>query len=195
MSNSIDFNDVSVAFKYKSNSELKKTYFVYRLIQKPFMVKMLTKIAFWIIKYKLPFTFILKTTMFEIFCAGQDLNETKNTIKHLKKFNVNTVLDYVAEGDKSEIGFNKNLETIIKNIECVTTDSPNAFIGVKLSGLEDVDYLKTLNDVPFIITDEKNERMQKFLKRVNDICICAVKNNVKVYFDAEEYNTQNAFKR
>ena len=55
MENTINFNDVKTAFVYKTNKELQRTFFVYKIIQKPFMVKFLTRVSFWIIKYKLPF--------------------------------------------------------------------------------------------------------------------------------------------
>ena len=35
MENKIDLNNVQVAFKYKSNSDLKKAIFIYNLLQKP----------------------------------------------------------------------------------------------------------------------------------------------------------------
>ncbi|MBI2259696.1 MAG: proline dehydrogenase family protein [Flavobacteriia bacterium] len=190
---SVNFDDVSIAFSYKSDAELKRMFFVYRLIQKPFMVKFLTRVAFWIIKYKLPFKFLLKNTMFQVFCAGVDLNETKKTMAHLKKYDVYTVLDYVAEGDKSEVGFKKNLQTIIKNIDCVKNESPNAFVGVKISGLEDVEYLKTFKQADFVEKFKTEHRLQLLHERVEKICQEGDKNNVKVYFDAEERNTQDIF--
>lgn len=193
MENTVNFDDVKTAFSYKSNKELKRTFFVYRLIQKPFMIKLLTQISYWIIKYKLPFKFLLKNTMFQIFCAGSDLNETSKTIRHLKKYNVKTVLDYVAEGDKSEDGFNTNLETILNNIKCVANESPNAFIGVKLSALEDVTFIKQINDVYFKEDKSKLERMNQFIQRVDKICEVAINNEVKVYFDAEERSTQDVY--
>lgn len=193
MENTINFNDVKTAFVYKTNKELQRTFFVYKIIQKPIMVKLLTRISFWIIKYKLPFKFLLKKTMFQIFCAGIDLKETSVTIRHLKQYNVKTVLDYVAEGDKSDKGFDSNLKTILQNIECVKGESPNAFVGVKLSGLEDVEFIKEINDVHVISDEIKLRRMNKFINRVNKICAEAVSKNVKVYFDAEERSTQDVY--
>lgn len=194
MEQNIDLNDTRTAFEYKSDKDLKRTLFIFKLIQKPAIVKVLTKMADLIISSRLPIQFLLKNTVFKVFCAGEDREEAGKTIENLKKFNVHTVLDYVAEGDNSEIGFKKNLETILTNIEFVADKKEgNSFVGVKLSGLEDVSYLEQLvlnrTDHP----DESTDRMLVFIERVDGICALAVKLNVKVYFDAEERSTQDVF--
>lgn len=189
----IDLNDFRIAFNYKSDKELRKTLFIYRLIQRPAMVKFLTKLALMVLKYRLPFKFMLKSTIFEIFCAGENRVEAQKTMNKLKKHKVNTVLDYVAEGDNSEEGFERNLEIILDNIHFVGKENEEAFVGVKLSGLEDVNFIQTLNSKTISKNLGDSVRLNKLIMRVEEICELALKSKVKVYFDAEERNTQDVY--
>lgn len=193
MKKNIDLNNTEIAFEYKSNSDLKNTLLIYKLIQKPALVNFLTKTAGLIIRYKLPLKFLLKNTVFKVFCAGQNRAEASKTMANLKMHGVNTVLDYVAEGDNSDDSFIKNLNTILANVQFVGDQSNDSFVGVKMSGLEDVDFLKELDPQKEITDPVSKKRFDVFLSRVDQICALADKMNVKVYFDAEEYNTQHVF--
>jgi proline dehydrogenase len=189
----IDLNNVETAFSYKSDKELRNTLFIFKLIQKPKLVKILTKTANLILNYKLPLKFVLKNTVFKVFCAGQNRREAAETMAKLKSHGVNTVLDYVAEGDNTNESFTKNLNTILKNIDFVGNQSNDSFVGVKLSGLEDVEFIKQveLNNGKF---DELTKlRMYLLIERVDQICLLANEKNVKVYFDAEERSTQDVY--
>lgn len=193
MERKIDLNNVEIAFQYKSNRELRKTVFIFKLIQYPFLVKVLSKTAEWILKLRLPFQFILKSTVFNVFCAGQNREEAQDTMNRLKIHGVNTVLDYVAEGDNSEESFANNLETICENIRFVSIENSEPFVGVKLSGLEDVEFIQEMKISELSEGAFVNLRWDKFVDRVDQICLLAASNNVKVYFDAEEINTQDAY--
>lgn len=193
MKSKIDLNNVEIAFEYKTNAELRNTLFIFRLIQKPLLVKSLSKVAGLVLKYKLPFKFLLKSTVFKVFCAGQNREEAHKTITNLKDHGVNTVLDYVAEGDNSEESFSKNLQTILTNIRFVSDQSNDSFVGVKLSGLEDVEFIGQL-DVKNATPHANNKaRIHAFIDRVDQICSLASEIGVKVYFDAEERSTQDFY--
>ncbi|MCO5258783.1 MAG: proline dehydrogenase family protein [Crocinitomicaceae bacterium] len=193
MSQKIDLNNTEIAFGYKSNAELKNSLFIFGLLQKPALVSLLTKVADWIIKYKIPLKFVLRKTVFKVFCAGENRQQAALTIKHLQEFKVNTVLDYVAEGDNSEESFENNLNTILTNIQFVSENAKNATVGVKLSGLEDVNFLKKFKQTNEGKTDEEKARLARFVERTDKICKAGSDKVVKIYIDAEEYSTQFIF--
>lgn len=193
MKTNIDLNDTETAFAYKSNADLKTTLFIYRLIQKPRLVKILTWLANMVLKYKLPFKFLIKNTVFKVFCAGQNRAEVVETMDNLKSKNVNVVLDYVAEGDVSEASFDKNLKTILGNIQFVGKKANQAFVGVKLSGLEDVQKLRNIKLSDLDEGSFYNLNIDNLMKRTDEICALAVELNVKVYIDAEERSNQDVF--
>lgn len=189
----VDLNNVQGAFAHKSNGNLRESLFIYRLIQYPWLVRQLTSLANLILKYKFPLKFLLKKTIFKQFCAGENRIEAARTMADLKVHGVGTVLDYVAEGDNSEASFEKNLHTILTNIQFVSEQSNDAFVGVKLSGLEDVEFIKEVNDCQENLENAKQVRFMAFVQRVNQICALAQEKNVKVYFDAEEKSTQDVY--
>lgn len=193
MENKIDLNNVQVAFKYKSDNDLKKAIFIFKLLQKPLIVKSLTKLTNLVLKYKLPFKYFIRKTVFEIFCAGENRKKARITMSHLKQHHVHTVLDYVAEGDKSAIGFERNLETILENIRFVSQENKECFVGVKLSGLEDVDFVETVKLESIGKDSDSQKRMEDFINKVDEICRLALDKDVKVYFDAEERRTQDVY--
>ncbi|MFA7273971.1 MAG: proline dehydrogenase family protein [Crocinitomicaceae bacterium] len=191
MKKEIDFSDVKVAFEHKSNAQLNNTIWIYKLIQNPRLVKLLTKLTEFVLKYNLPFKFLIKKTVFKVFCAGQNRSEAALTMTELKKHGVETVLDYVAEGDNSEESFSQNLHTILRNICFVNERAAESFVGVKLSGLEDVEFIRQV--AIRNVNPKDKDRMDAFISKIHTICTLAVEKNIKVYFDAEEHSTQEVY--
>lgn len=189
----LDLNNVSVAFKYKSDKDLKRTLFIFKLIRRPTISNFLSKMALLVVKYNLPFKSLIKKTVFKTFCAGENREEVITTMNLLKRYKVNTVLDYVAEGDNDETGFSKNLKIILDNIQIVGNSAEEKFVGVKLSGLEDVDFIQMVEENGVGGDLEMNHRMQLFVEHVDVICKLAVEQKVRVYFDAEEIRSQGVF--
>lgn len=175
--------DLKTAFEYKNNRELKFTWYIFSLIQHPKLVKILTYLADFGIKYKLPIKTLIKQTVFKVFCSGENVDEAFGTIKKLHKFNVKSVLDYVSEAEKSNEAYDLNTKKIINNINTVREGTKSDFISVKMSGLEDPDYLTSLSESQFFFADK---RFGLLHKRIQDICSAAAQNNIMVYIDAEE---------
>jgi proline dehydrogenase len=192
MQTKMDLNNLQDAFEYKSDAELKRSVFVYKLFNKPWLALCLKKSAIFILKYNLPFKGMIKKTVFAEFCAGEDKKEAGQTISRLKKYNVNTVLDYVAEGDNDANSFQTNFNTICENILFVSQEK-DAFLGVKLSGLEDVEFLQQWNDKEKRNVFVKSERFAYFKERAEHIARLGSLRQVKIYFDAEEKSTQDLF--
>jgi len=193
MNNSIDLNDTQKAFKYKSNGELRFTYYIFKILQYPRLLKLMTTLANGIIKYRLPFKFMIKSTVFKIFCAGETIDEAFQLIGSLEKFHVKSVLDYVSEGEKSEVAFNRNTKIIAENIQKLGKETNGNFVSVKLSGLEDPDFLESINERKFPTAPELSKRFESFYSRVDLICKTAFNHGVIVYIDAEDRCMQDLF--
>jgi proline dehydrogenase len=193
MHNSVNFGNVKTAFAYKKNSDLKFTYLVFKIIQVPWMVKILTRSASYIMKYNLPFQELVKSTVFRIFCSGENLTEAFRTIQKLNQYRVKSVLDYVSEGDHDERTFMENTAVIINNIKKLNANAPGNSISVKLSGLEDAGFLKKISMRGFNTSPSDEKRYHTFYSRLDSICATACHLNVIVYIDAEERSTQDIF--
>ncbi|MEO6882880.1 MAG: proline dehydrogenase family protein [Bacteroidia bacterium] len=191
MKNTINVEDLKVAFKYKSNSELKYTFYIFKILQYPRLLKLLMNLTNGILKYNLPLKFLIKGTVFKIFCAGESINDAFIQIKKLGNYKVKSVLDYVSEGEKTDSAFNRNAEIIIKNINKLGKEAPDNYVSVKISGLEDPDFLKEINSSVFPTNTLYVKRFETLLERVNLICKAASENHVVVFIDAEDRYMQD----
>lgn len=189
----LNFNNTEIAFQYKSNKALNNTFFVFRLIQNPLLVKVLTQITYAILKLHLPLKWVLKNTVYKVFCAGANRAEAAATMQHLAKYKVQTVMDYVAEGDNDPSSFEKNYQTILANIQFLAQHADKAVLAVKLSGLEDVSFLKKFKKLNDAQTLEDQNRLNALLEKMDCISNQVKSKGLIVYYDAEEYSTQSLF--
>ncbi len=185
-------DDLETAFRYKSDREMNLTRIIFTLIRFPFIVTMLSMLALVILRLRLPFRSVIKNTVFKVFCAGEDLTEAMQLIEKLEKYQVFSVLDYVAEGEKSKKAYDHNASMIMANIQRLKTLHKGHSISLKLSGLEDVDFIEHRIQMKEQ-SPETEARYSEFIKRVDDICLLAAVNDIVVYIDAETYATQAAF--
>jgi proline dehydrogenase len=193
MSNTVNLNNLSTAFSYKRDKELRFTYYVFKMLKHPLLVKLLSEFANGILKYNIPLKSLIKSTVFKIFCSGENISEAFETIKKLEKHKVNSVLDYVAEGEKTEAAFIANTVVIIENITKLGLQAPGNAVSIKFTSLEDVEFYKQVSRS--LTTGEiiDNARYEKLLRRIDTVCYGASENGVIVYFDAEDRNMQDIF--
>jgi len=182
----VNFENLKIAYRYKSTQDLKLTYLVFKTLQKPTLLKLLKVCANGIINYNLPFKVLIKKTIFKLFCAGETINEAFELINKLEKFNVKSVLDYVSEGEKTEAAFSYNTDVIISNIIKLGSETQGNYVSVKITGLEDPAFLTICNGKKFPDDSVNKTRFDKLLKRIDAICETAKKNNVIIYIDAED---------
>ena len=186
MKNNININDLKTAYRYKTNTELKFAYYIFKILQRPSLLKLLTGCTNSILKYKLPLQFFIKSTVFKIFCAGESIDEAFLKIKYLEKYKVKSVLDYVSEGEKNEYAFDYNTKIIVSNIIRLGKETKDNYVSVKISGLEDPEFLTICNGREFPKENAIHERFEKLIKRVDLICHTAEASNIIVYIDAED---------
>ena len=80
--NSGFFENTQVAYRLKSDFELKRAYWLFRLVQSRSFVMMgkaLTNLA---IKFRLPVEGLIKATVFNQFCSGTSKQIEKRTKYH-----------------------------------------------------------------------------------------------------------------
>ncbi len=192
----VNVHDFRNAFRYKSLKDLRFTYYIFLLLQKPWLVKTLSAITEWCLRNNIPVQWLIKSSIFKVFCAGENISEAIKTIKELEEYNVTAVLDYVSEGEKTEAVFNYNCEVITANIRLLAQKAPGNAISVKLSGLEDTVWLEKINNS---VSDTHNKfdqaRYEKFITRVDTICKHCFEAGIILYLDAEERSTQDVFDR
>jgi proline dehydrogenase len=182
----LDFSNTEVAFRYKTDKELKKTAWMYGLMNKAWLVNLGAKLAIPSIKMGIPFAdTLVKNTIFEQFVGGTTLLDSLPTIEKLAGHNVQTILDYGVERKSKEEDLNKTMNENIRGLEFAGKNASVPVVGTKITGLARFDLLEKIHRGD-TLTKEEEEEYQRVLKRMDSLCHVAAKNNVGIYFDAEE---------
>lgn len=191
----ISFDDTEIAFKYKSDKDLKRAYTMFKLVGKAWLVrfgKWITPIAF---KLKLPIQGLIKATIFRQFCGGESIDECDDTINTLMDYRVGTILDYSVEGMSAESDFYGTCEEIVGTIKKAKGNPAIPFAVFKVTGIARHGLLEKLNDPDAEITDEERQEFAAVHKRVDRICRYAYDADTPVFIDAEESWIQNTIDR
>ncbi|MGB2502061.1 MAG: proline dehydrogenase family protein [Flavobacteriaceae bacterium] len=179
------FENTRIAFASKTDLELRKSYWLFRLIGSPLLNKIGTLSVQILLKLRVPIEGIIRTTMFNHFCVGTSIEESQIVVKNLKKINVDSCLNYSIEGVKSEIGFEKSLDQILKIIEISDPNLGTPFVVLKPTGFGAISLFKKVSENIELSAEEK-EAWQRTRKRFDSCCEKAVERNLKILVDAEE---------
>ena len=181
-----DFNNTENAFRHLSNNELKKAKWLFTLFNNPFLVKIGSALSLWGIKYKIPGAeWMIKKTIYDQFCAGNSLLDSKDNIEKLWEQKVMTILDYGAEAKESEEDFNFTMNQTIRSIEFAAQQRSIPVVSTKITGIARMELLEKMNKKELITTSEKEE-FEIVIKRIDSICYSGHKHNIGIYIDAEE---------
>jgi proline dehydrogenase len=190
----IKFDDTAVAFAGRSNSELERSYFVFRIMKYPFVVKIGTFMTLLALRLKLPVKNLIKKTLFYQFCGGESIKDCGRSIENLSKFNVQTILDYSAEGQEEEASFDQTLTEVLQTADAAKEDPNIPFCVVKLTGLGSRT-LMTKVQANETLTAEEEQAFRRFKNRAAAIAQKADDNGVKFMIDAEETWIQEVIDR
>ncbi len=191
----LDFSNTKIAFSNKSNSELKQTAWLFKMMNNPYLVKYGSDLALKSVNWGLPFSeMVLKNTIFKQFCGGTTLLNSSNAIERLAKLNIKSILDYGVEGKETEEDFNKSMVENIRAIEFASKSKNIPFISIKITGLGRFGLLQKIQDNATMTVDEQNEYFA-VSKRLDSICHVARDKDIAVLIDAEESWIQDSIDR
>ena len=111
------FNNTQIAFSLKSDSELERAFFLFKLIQSQPMVKIGTAVTNFALKANLPVEGLIRSTVFDHFCGGVTEEDCIPNIEKMYSNGVYSVLDYSVEGKETEEQFDLVKAKTLKNIE------------------------------------------------------------------------------
>ncbi len=132
---SVSFDNTQIAFSSQSDSNLRRSYWLFMLVSSPIFVsigKWLTTIA---LAIHFPIKWIIKPTIFKQFCGGETVEESRKKLEELARFNIKSVLDYSAEGKKSEKDFENCAQEMVSIILEAKQNKNIGFAVFKPSGL------------------------------------------------------------
>jgi proline dehydrogenase len=181
----LSFENTEIAFRHSSNFDLKRAYWLFRVINVNFLVKIGPPVTNFAIKIGLPVKGIIKATIFKHFCGGEAINECDKTIKNLYDGGVGTILDYSIEGEDDEQVFDNTCDEIIRTIERAAVDKAVPVTVFKITGVGRFSLLEKL-DNGVELTSAEQEEWLKVQVRVLAICERAYTKGIPVMIDAEE---------
>ncbi len=168
------FDNTKIGFVLKSNFELEKAYFLFKIISNKTLTNFGKILLNIILTFKLPLLFIVKRTVFKQFCSGANLEESMETVNKLYSKNVYSYLSYSVEGARNNDSFEKSCQDVIDSIEFASDKKNIPFTVFKPTAISKTDNLMR-GEIDKIIFD-----------RFDRICKKAFEKNVKILIDAEE---------
>jgi proline dehydrogenase len=186
----ISFDNTAVAFTYKSSTALRKANFIFTLVNHPWMSSLATAFVRFSFKAGLPIETIIRNTAFEHFCGGESIEKSEPVINKLAEYGVYTILDYSAEGEKTEAGFDKTLAETVRIVERAKNSEHIPFAVFKPSGLASVELLEKVQKNETLSQKEQAD-FKRIRERFFQICELGHRYDVPVLIDAEETWIQN----
>ena len=191
----MDFNNTKIAFEYKSNYQLKKAYQLFKLMGNNFLVNIGSVFTNFALKVNFPIKAVIKNTIFDQFCGGENVIDCESRINLLAKYNVGTILDYSVEGVGSIYNFQFTVKEIKKTIGAANASFNIPFSVFKLTGLTSFSLLKAANKSLDHLSVSQLKEYNDFIERVDEICSFAEQNEVKIFIDAEDSWFQGSIDR
>ncbi len=186
------FDNTQTAFALKSDSDLEKAYFLFRMIKNEPLVRIGSAVTKFALNSHLPVEGLIRSTVFDHFCGGISERDCIPTIEKLYTKNVHSILDYSAEGKEEETQFDKAKDITISIIEDYAKGK-NAvpFAVFKPSGFGRYDLYKKISEKKELNPDEDKE-WARVVERYDAVSKASYDNDVPLLIDAEELWMQTA---
>lgn len=188
------FDNTEIAFSSKSNAELKRAYWLFKLIGNPSLVvvgRVLTNLA---LTLRIPIGWAIRGNIFKQFCGGENIHECARSTEALARFGIGTILDYSVEGKDSEADLENTKAEIMLTIQEAARGKNIPFSVFKITGIARFELLEKVNANESLSDTEKLE-WERVEKRVDTICAHAAQHGVPVFIDAEDSWIQDAIDR
>ncbi|RKR12913.1 L-proline dehydrogenase [Maribacter vaceletii] len=185
------FENTATAFALKTDSELERAYFLFKMIANEPLVKMGTIMTNFAIKAHLPVEGLIRATVFDHFCGGVNEEDCLPVVEKMWGKGVCSVLDYSVEGKEEEATFDEALEKILKILNFVKELDSIPFAVFKPTGFGRFALFQKVSSNTELTTDEKLE-WERVKKRFDVVCKKAYDMEVALLIDGEESWMQNA---
>lgn len=113
MPNNNFFENTQVAFSLKTDSELDRAYFLFKMIGSQPLVKIGTAATKFALNANLPVEGLIRATVFDHFCGGVNEEDCLPVVDKMHEKGVYSVLDYSVEGKDLEMSFDIALDKVL----------------------------------------------------------------------------------
>ena len=186
------FDNTETAFALKSDSQLERAYFLFRMIQNEPMVRIGTAVTNFALKAHLPVEGLIRSTVFDHFCGGVTEEDCMPIIHNMyENGNVHSVLDYSVEGKEEEESFDNALEKILKIITFCEEKKSIPFAVFKPTGFGRFALYQKISEGK-VLSEKEKEEWSRVVARYHKVGKFAREKDIPVLIDAEESWMQDA---
>ena len=186
------FNNTQNAFSLKSDTELERAYFLFKLIDSEPLVKIGTAVTNFALKAHLPVEGLIRATVFDHFCGGVSEDDCIPVVD--KMYNVggvSSVLDYSVEGKEDESAFDDAMNKTLKIINFAKEKKAIPFAVFKPTGFGRFELYEKLGEGQTLDETEQAE-WNRVVERFDKVCKAAHENDIALLIDGEESWMQDA---
>lgn len=108
------FDNTETAFKLKTDAQLERSYFLFKMIANEPLVKIGTAVTKFALNVHLPVEGLIRSTVFDHFCGGVNEKDCMPVVDNLMEARVYSVLDYSVEGKEEAAQFDATMEKVVE---------------------------------------------------------------------------------
>lgn len=180
----LDFNNTEIAFHAKSDKDLDRAYWLFKMVASNTLIKVGTPITNFALSIGLPIQGVIRNTIYKQFCGGESIGGCTSAIQELGNNAVSTILDYSVEGEESETSFDDTCAEILATVKFALTNSHISFCVFKPTGLGRFDLFEKI-DAKIPLSPEEEAEYARMYARVDKICQACQEADIRVLVDAE----------
>lgn len=185
------FEDTQTAFVLKSDAELERAYYLFKMIAHEPLVKIGTSLTNFAIKAHLPVEGLIRATVFDHFCGGVSEEDCMPVVERMWGQGVCTVLDYSVEGKDTEDPLDDALAKNLEILQFVKEKESMPFAVFKPTGYGRFGLFAKKSRGESLSQSETAE-WERVVKRFDTTCKKAYDLGVSLLIDAEESWMQDA---
>ncbi|TGN22948.1 proline dehydrogenase family protein [Empedobacter tilapiae] len=180
------FDNTQFAFESKSDKDLKKAYYLYKLIGSPVLTNFGTKF------FKLPFAVDLpfvkpaiRETIYKQFVGGETAEQAVVVAKELFKYHVSSILDYSIEGLTEEKQFDEVRDVMLHLVDLAKSNSSIPFVVFKPTAFGRIELFEKVGKKQTLSAEEEKSWIN-IRQRFEAVCQKGYDLDVNIMIDAED---------
>ncbi len=185
------FSNTKTAFAIKTDTELERAYFLFKMIQSEPLVRIGTAVTKFALKAHMPVEHLIRASVFDHFCGGITEEDCIPVIDKMYAKKVHSILDYSVEGKETEEQFDLALDKTLKILDFVKEKDSIPFAVFKPTGFGRFALYQKITEKKTLTPSEQDE-WNRVLERYEKVSKKAYENDVPLLIDAEESWMQDA---
>ncbi len=185
------FDNTETAFQLKSDSELERAYFLFKMISMEPLVKIGAAVTKFALNVNLPVEGLIRSTVFDHFCGGVNETDCIATVERLADVGVSSVLDFSVEGKEERAQFDATAKKVVELTHLSRTMEAMPFSVFKPTGFGRFKiYQKITEKTP--MSAAEMEEWAQIENRYDEVSKVAKECGIRLLIDAEESWMQDA---